>query len=80
MSAPNVDESKLNAFVGQMLSDLGGASSIAMVRLGDMLGLYKAIHDNGPMTSIETCRHCKGRRALSARIVIASGCFQLFVV
>jgi hypothetical protein len=26
-----VDECKLNAFVGQMLTDLGGASSIAMV-------------------------------------------------
>jgi hypothetical protein len=24
-----VDENKLNAFIGQMLSDLGGASSIA---------------------------------------------------
>jgi len=39
MSAPNVDEAKLNAFIGQMLSDLGGASSIAMIRLGDPLGL-----------------------------------------
>ena len=28
-NAMQVDESKLNAFIGQMLSDLGGASSIA---------------------------------------------------
>lgn len=27
-----VDETKLNQFIGQMLGDLGGASSIAMVR------------------------------------------------
>ena len=60
MSAPNVDEGKLNAFIGQMLSDLGGASSIAMVRLGDTLGLYRAIHANGPMTSIELAKSCKG--------------------
>jgi SAM-dependent methyltransferase len=45
-----IDEGKLNKFVGQMLGDLGGASSIAMVRIGDALGLYKALHTDGPMT------------------------------
>ena len=30
-----VDENKLNQFVGQMLADLGGAASVAMVRIGD---------------------------------------------
>jgi hypothetical protein len=33
-----IDEVKLHQFIGQMLSDLGGASSIAMVRIGDALG------------------------------------------
>jgi hypothetical protein len=28
-----IDEGKLHQFIGQMLSDLGGASSIAMVRI-----------------------------------------------
>ncbi|MBR1187650.1 methyltransferase domain-containing protein [Bradyrhizobium sp. AUGA SZCCT0240] len=51
--ATRIDEGKLNAFVGQMLGDLGGASSVAMVRMGDALGLYKALHTNGPMTSDE---------------------------
>ena len=59
MPAANIDEGKLNAFIGQMLSDLGGASSIAMVRLGDTLGLYKAIHANGPMTSTELAKAAK---------------------
>jgi len=59
MSTATIDEGKLNAFVGQMLSDLGGASSIAMVRLGDTLGLYRAIHDNGPMTSAELAKQAK---------------------
>jgi hypothetical protein len=45
-----VDENKLNEFVGQMLSDLGGAASIALVRIGDALGLYKILHAKGPMT------------------------------
>jgi SAM-dependent methyltransferase len=48
-----VDEGKLHQLVGQMLSDLGGASSIAMVRMGDELGLYKALQRKGPMTSAE---------------------------
>ena len=45
-----VDETRLNQFIGQMLGDLGGASSIAMVLIGDSLGLYKALHTKGPMT------------------------------
>jgi hypothetical protein len=32
-----VNEAKLKQLIGQMLSDLGGASSVAMVRIGDAL-------------------------------------------
>ena len=45
-----VDEAKLNEFVGRMLGDLGGALSVPLVRIGDRLGLYRALHANGPMT------------------------------
>jgi len=48
-----MDETKLHEFVGQMLSDLGGAASVALVRIGDALGLYKALHAKGPMTIAE---------------------------
>ena len=48
-----LDETKLNQLLGQMLSDLGGAASISMVRMGDALGLYKAMHEKGPMTCDE---------------------------
>jgi ubiquinone/menaquinone biosynthesis C-methylase UbiE len=51
-----IDENKLNAFIGQMLSDLGGASSVALVRLGDSLGLYKTLYAEGPMTSAELAK------------------------
>src|SRR5271168_2116351 len=47
------NEAKLNQLTGQMLSDLGGASSVAMVRIGDALGLYKALHARGAMTTRE---------------------------
>ena len=48
-----ISEEKLNQLIGQMLSDLGGASSVAMVRIGDALGLYKALHTKGAMTARE---------------------------
>ena len=35
---PAVDEGKLNQAIGQMLNDLGGAASVAMVRMGDAAG------------------------------------------
>ena len=48
-----IDETKLNQFIGQMLGDLGGAASIALVRMGDKLGLYATLHEKGPMTATE---------------------------
>jgi SAM-dependent methyltransferase len=48
-----VDEAKLNQFIGQILSDLGGALSVALVRIGDRLGLYRALYAGGPLTSHE---------------------------
>ena len=51
-----IDEAKLNQFIGQMLGDLGGASSIAMVRMGDGLGLYKALQAKGAMTAAELAK------------------------
>ena len=37
---PPIDETKLHAFVGKMLGDLGGALSVPTVRLGMRLGLF----------------------------------------
>ncbi len=45
-----LDETKLNQFVGRILGDLGGALSVALVRMGDRLGLYKTLHAHGPLT------------------------------
>ncbi len=47
MVMPAVDEARLHLAVGRMLNDLGGAASVAMVRMGDALGLYKALYENG---------------------------------
>ena len=48
-----VDETKLEAFMGQALGDLGAAISGLMVYLGDQLGLYKAMATAGPVTPAE---------------------------
>lgn len=52
MSQPNlnVNESKLNEFMGKALGDMGAAINAALVLLGDRLGLYKAMAGAGPMT------------------------------
>ena len=52
----SMDEAKLHQLVGQMLSDLGGAASVALVRMGDALGLYKSLHEKGSMTCEELAR------------------------
>jgi len=48
-----MDEAKLHEFVFKVLGDLGGAFSVPLVRMGDRLGLYKALRANGPMTAGE---------------------------
>ena len=45
-----LDDTKLAAFIGQVLGDLGGAVSIPLVRIGDALGLYAALDRIGPAT------------------------------
>lgn len=55
MNAPklNVDESKLNQFIGKAVGELGAAMNAALVLIGDRLGLYKAMAGAGPMTPAE---------------------------
>ena len=46
-----IDHDKLNLFIGQLLGDLGGAFSVPLVRIGDQLGFYRALREQGPMTA-----------------------------
>jgi SAM-dependent methyltransferase len=46
-----MNEAKLNSLIGQLLNDLGGAFSIGLVQIGTELGLYRAMHNAGPVTS-----------------------------
>lgn len=51
-SGPALDMDKLNAFIGQFVTDLGAAVHAGMVVIGEKLGLYKALA-NGPVTASE---------------------------
>jgi SAM-dependent methyltransferase len=48
-----IDDDKLHAFMGRAVSDMAAAVSIALVMIGDKLGLYKAMAGAGPLTSRE---------------------------
>ena len=43
---PVVDMTKLNAFIGQFVADLGATAHAGMVVIGEKLGLYKALAGN----------------------------------
>ena len=44
-----VNEERLNSFMGKMIGDVGAAMNASLMLLGDKLGLYKALAQGGPM-------------------------------
>ena len=51
--SPVLDSSKLEAFMGKAVMDMGAAMHAALVVLGDKLGLYQAMAGAGPLSSAE---------------------------
>jgi hypothetical protein len=47
------DSDKLQDFMRKMAGDMGAAMSVSLAVLGDRLGLYKALAEAGPSTSVE---------------------------
>jgi 2-polyprenyl-3-methyl-5-hydroxy-6-metoxy-1,4-benzoquinol methylase len=47
----NYDQVKLDRFVGQVVGEIGATLNAALVRIGDRLGLYRAMAGAGPMTA-----------------------------
>jgi Methyltransferase domain len=56
--APALDMNKLNAFIGQFVTDLGAAVHTGMVVIGEKLGLYKALV-GGPLSSAQLAAKTK---------------------
>jgi SAM-dependent methyltransferase len=57
--AAAVDPDKLNAFMGKMVGDMGACISGALVILGDRLGIYRALAEQGPATPAELADRTK---------------------
>jgi 2-polyprenyl-3-methyl-5-hydroxy-6-metoxy-1,4-benzoquinol methylase len=51
-----IDQDKLHAFLGRAIVDFGATFSAALIRIGDKLGLYKALAKFGPQTSAELAK------------------------
>jgi SAM-dependent methyltransferase len=54
--AREIDPAKLEAFVGKVVNELGATASALLVRIGDELGLYRAMADGEPVTPAELSR------------------------
>src|SRR5688572_26106509 len=59
-----VDMQKLEKLLGQVVGDLGGAASGALVLMGDRLGLFKAMAAAGPATPAELAKKTKTNERL----------------
>ncbi len=53
MAANTIDEAKVEAFMGQAVTDMGAVISAPLFIIGDKLGLYKAMAGAGPLSSGE---------------------------
>ncbi|MFO8000579.1 MAG: class I SAM-dependent methyltransferase [Marinilabilia sp.] len=51
-----VNEEKLEEFLGQFVSDFAAMASGVMIAIGYRLGLYKAMKDSGPITSYQLAK------------------------
>jgi hypothetical protein len=72
MSTTGIDEAKLEAFMGQAVTDMGAIISAPLMLLGEKLGLYRAMAGAGPQ--LRGGRAALGRsRALCARVAAQPG-------
>jgi SAM-dependent methyltransferase len=53
VQAQAINMDKLNAFLGQVVGELGATVNAGLIVLGDRLGLYKAMDGAGPISSSE---------------------------
>ena len=72
MAITNIDEQKLEAFIGHAATDVGGAMSAPLVMLGDRLGLYQAMADGQPVARRAGRAH-RDQRALHPRVAEREG-------
>lgn len=59
MTAAALDQTKFDAFLHRMIGDVGATITGALVVIGDRLGFYKALADQGSMTAAELAEKTK---------------------
>jgi 2-polyprenyl-3-methyl-5-hydroxy-6-metoxy-1,4-benzoquinol methylase len=52
-----INQDKLHEFLGKAIVDFGATFNAALIRIGDKLGLYKALVSGGPQTPVELAKH-----------------------
>src|SRR5829696_6221861 len=87
MAITDIDEQKLEAFIGLAATEAGAALNAALVTLGDELGLYRAMADGQPVTPAELAgrtgtleryiREWLNAQAASGFVVHADGTYVL---
>ena len=73
MSSASIDEAKLEAFMGQAVTDMGAVISAPLFVIGEKLGLYKAMAGAGPLTSAGGRRADRCGRAVRPRVAREPG-------
>src|SRR5256885_2174260 len=69
VQTPAINMDKLNAFMGQVVGELGATVNAGLIVLGDRLGLYKAMAESGPITSAQLAAETgPGERAKVAEV------------
>ena len=51
-----INQDKLHEFLGKAIVDFGATLNAALIRIGDKLGLYKALAKGGPQTSADLAK------------------------
>jgi len=87
MAITDIDEQKLEQFIGHAATEVGAALNVALVTLGHELGLYRAMADGQPVTSQELAdrtgtqeryiREWLNVQAASGYVVYESGTYLL---
>src|SRR3954454_18003118 len=48
-----IDEARLNGLLGQAVVEIGATANAALIMIGDRLGLYRALAQDGPPPAAE---------------------------
>jgi SAM-dependent methyltransferase len=63
VTKPQIDLAKLEEFAGRAVGDFSGMMTVALCHIGDRLGLFRDLNDNGPASAAELA----GRTGLNER-------------